>query len=81
MSIRWIRNVLIDDELTTIEVQIGYRVIGDKCYTRVGNDIERYFNQVSNDRNEIVLEGRNLLQGQLSGRKITYPDGRIYDWE
>jgi len=81
MSIRWIRNVLIDDKETTIEVQIGYRVIGDKCYTRIGNEIEKYFNQISNDRDEIVLEGRNLLQEQLSGQKVTYQDGRIYDWE
>jgi len=81
MSIRWIRNVLIEDEETTVEIQIGYRVIGDKCYTRVGNDIEVYFNLRSENRDEIVFEGKKRLQKQLSGKKITYPDGRIYDWD
>lgn len=81
MSIRWVRNVLVDNEETTLEVQVGYRVIGDKCYTRIGSEIEVYFNRMSNNRDEIVLEGKNMLQRQLVGKNVTYPDGRIYDWE
>ncbi|MCL1946555.1 MAG: hypothetical protein FWF51_05300 [Chitinivibrionia bacterium] len=81
MSIRWVRNVCIDNEETTVEIQIGYKVIGDKCYTRIGNEIEIYFYNKSDNRDEIVLEGKILLQKQLSGKKVTYPDGRTYDWE
>jgi len=81
MSIRWVRNVCIDNEETTVEIQIGHRVIGDKCYTRIGNDIEIYFDNVSDNRDEIVLEGKNQLQRQLSGKKVTYQNGRTYDWE
>ena len=81
MSIRWIRNVYIDNEETTVEIQIGYKIIGDKCYTRIGNNLETYFNHKDDDRDDIVLEGKILLQRQLAGKKVTYPDGRIYDWE
>jgi len=81
MAVRWIRNVNIDGNETTIEVQIGYKVIGDKCYTRVGNEIEQYFRIKSDDRNEIVIQGKNLLQQQLANKKITYTDGRDYDWQ
>jgi len=81
MAVRWIRNVNIDGNETTIEVQIGYKVIGDKCYTRVGNELEHYFSTKSDDRSEIVLQGKNILQKQLANKKITYLDGRVYDWE
>lgn len=81
MSIRWIRNVYIDNEETTVEIQIGYKIIGDKCYTRIGNNLEIYFNHKDDNRDDIVLEGKILLQRQLAGKKVTYPDGRIYDWE
>jgi hypothetical protein len=82
MAVRWIRNVNIDGEETTIEVQIGYKVIGDKCYTRVGNEIEKYFSALkTNDRSEIVVQGKEILKQQLLNKKITYIDGRIYDWE
>jgi hypothetical protein len=42
MSIRWIKNVLIDREKSTIEIQIGDRRIGDKCYTRINTETESW---------------------------------------
>ena len=81
MAIRWIRNICIDDRETTVEIQIGYKVIGDKLYTRIGNDIEVYFSITSEDRGEIVKRGKELLMEQLSDKKVTYTDGREYDWK
>ncbi|MDR0303179.1 MAG: hypothetical protein LBH98_00170 [Chitinispirillales bacterium] len=81
MSVRWIRNVCIDGQETTIEIQIGYKVIGDKSYTRIGNDIELYFDAKTEERSEIVNKGKDLLKQQLSCKKITYTDGRDYDWK
>jgi hypothetical protein len=81
MAIRWVRNVCISGKETTVEIQIGYKVIGDKSYTRVGNDIEIYFDSMTEDRNEIVKKGKELLKIQLQSKKITYTDGRDYDWE
>ena len=42
MSIRWVRNVLIDGEKSTVEIQLGARIIGDKCYTRINNEVEKW---------------------------------------
>jgi hypothetical protein len=81
MAIRWVRNVCIEGKETTLEIQIGYKVIGDKSYTRVGNDIEIYFDAKTEDRDEIVAKGKDLLKQQLCGKRITYSDGRDYDWE
>jgi hypothetical protein len=81
MAIRWVRNVCIDGKETTVEIQIGYKVIGDKCYTRVGSGIECYFGINTENRDDIVIKGKDLLRSQLAGRIVTYTDGRTYDWE
>jgi hypothetical protein len=81
MSIRWIRNVVVDGEKTTIEVQLGARRIGDKCYTRVGNELETYFDNMMDSRDDIVAQGIDILKKRLEGKKIMYPDGREYDWQ
>ncbi|MGD9202505.1 MAG: hypothetical protein PVI26_13160 [Chitinispirillia bacterium] len=81
MSIKWIRNIVIDDEKTTIEIQIGNRKIGDKCYTRISNEIEVYFNNIYDTRDDIVAQGLDILKRRLEGKKVTYPDGREYNWQ
>lgn len=81
MSIKWIRNIVIDDEKTTIEIQIGNRRIGDKCYTRISNEVEVYFNNIYDRRDDIVSQGLDILKRRLEGKKVTYPDGRDYDWQ
>jgi hypothetical protein len=80
MSIRWIRNVVINNEKATIEIQLGDRKIGDKCYTRVSSEIESYFENVSTSRDDIVAQGVDILRKRLQSKKLTYPDGREYDW-
>lgn len=81
MSIRWIRNVMIDGEESTLEIQLGYKSIGDRCYIRVGNEIEEYFSPHSFGRSEIVQEGIALLQTRLLNNTTTTPEGRVYDWQ
>ena len=43
MAIRWMKNVIIDNAKSTIEIQLGDRKLGDKCYTRINNEIEQWF--------------------------------------
>ena len=81
MSIRWIRNVLIDNEKSTIEVQVGDKRIGDKCYVRVNNELEHWFETRSMERNDIVEQGKERLREWLQGKELKYPDGREYDWQ
>lgn len=81
MSIRWIKNVVIDGEKSTLEIQLGDKKIGDKCYTRISNDVESYFNNISETRDEIITQGVDILKKKLEGKNVTYPDGRDYDWQ
>jgi len=81
MSIRWLRNVVIDGEKSTVEVQVGDRRIGDKCYTRINDEVEAWFENYSEVRGEIVAQGVEILKSRLYGKTLTYPDGRPYDWQ
>ena len=80
MSIRWVKNIIIDGTKSMIEVQIGDRRIGDKCYTRLNTETESWFQNRSDNREDIIAQGIDLLRKRLEGRKITYPDGRPFDW-
>jgi hypothetical protein len=80
MSIRWIRNLIIDNEKTTIEVQFGESRIGDKCYTRIGNEVEQWFENVFETREDILRQGLDILKKRLASRTVTFPDGNPYDW-
>jgi hypothetical protein len=81
MSIRWVRNVLIDGEKNTIEIQIGDKKIGDKCYTRINNEVEKWFENLYDERGEIIAQGIDILKKRLAGKSVTHPDGRAYDWQ
>ncbi|MCL2688774.1 MAG: hypothetical protein FWE57_02855 [Chitinispirillia bacterium] len=81
MSIRWLRNVLIEGEKSTIEIQIGDRRIGDKCYTRINEDTEVWFENIYNTRGDIIAQGIDILKKRLANKNITTPDGNPYDWQ
>jgi hypothetical protein len=81
MSIRWLRNVMIEAEKSTIEIQIGDKKIGDKCYTRVNNEVEKWFDNLFDERSEIIAQGIDIVKKRLTGKTLTYPDGRPYDWQ
>jgi hypothetical protein len=80
MSIRWVKNIIIDGTKSMIEVQIGDRRIGDKCYTRLNTETESWFQNRSDNREDIIAQGIDILRKRLKGKKVTYPDGRPFDW-
>jgi hypothetical protein len=80
MSIRWIKNIIVDGAKSMIEVQIGDRRIGDKCYTRLNTETESWFQNRSDNREEIIAQGIDILSKRLERKKVTYPDGRPFDW-
>ncbi len=80
MSIRWIRNVVVDGEKTALEIQLGEKRIGDKCYTRLGGEVERWFNNTGIEREDIIRQGMEILKRRLAGKSVTYPDEREFDW-
>jgi hypothetical protein len=81
MSIRWVRNVIIEGEKSTLEIQLGSKKIGDKCYTRTNNNLEQWFENFSAQREDIIGQGIDLLRQELTDKKVTYPDGSEYDWK
>lgn len=81
MSIRWLRNVVIDGQNSALEIQIGDKRIGDKCYTRINDEVEAWFDNYYTNRDDIISQGVSILKSRLQGRNITYPDGQTYDWQ
>ena len=81
MSFHWIRNVLIDGEQSSLDIQIGNRQMSDKCYIKVGKASECWFKPTGESRDEIVKQGIKLLQKQLKGKIITTKNGEQFNWE
>jgi hypothetical protein len=81
MSIRWVRNVVIDNQKSTIEVQVGDKKIGDKCYIRINNETEVWFENISESRSDIIAQGIDMLKKRLENRNVTNPDGTRYEWQ
>jgi hypothetical protein len=80
MAIRWMKNVIIDNVKSTIEIQLGDRKLGDKCYTRVNNEIEQWFENLSDTRDDIIAQGLDILKQRLEGKTVTAPNEEAYDW-
>jgi hypothetical protein len=81
MSIRWIRNIVVDGEKQTVEIQIGDKKIGDKCYTRINTEVEYWFENIFDTRGDIIAQGIDILKKRFQSKQVTYPDGRTYDWQ
>lgn len=81
MAIRWMKNLMIDNAKSTIEIQLGDRKLGDKCYTRINNEIERWFDNFSDTREDIIAQGLDILKQRLEGKTVTAPGGTAYDWQ
>ena len=69
MSIRWIKNLIIDGEKSTIEIQIGDKKIGDKCYTRINNEVECWFENIYDSRNDIIAQGL-IFSRKIESKKL-----------
>ncbi len=80
MAIRWMKNVLIEGAKGTVEIQLGDRKLGDKCYTRINNEVEQWFDNLSDTRDDIIAQGLDILKRRLDGKTVTYPNGTAYDW-
>jgi hypothetical protein len=80
MSIRWIRNVVVDGKQTTLEVLLGDRSISDKCYIRVNQDEEYWFRPASENRQAILQQGIQMLRTRMDGRKVTGSNGSAFPW-
>ena len=80
MSIRWIRNVVVDGKQTTLEVLLGDRSISDKCYIRVNQDEEYWFRPSSDDRHAILQQGIDMLKTRMADHKVTGSNGSAFPW-
>ncbi len=80
MSIRWIRNVLIDGRQTTLEVLLGENRIADKCYVRVNQDEECWFRPGSDNRHAILQQGIDMLKTRLDGKQVMGQNGSTFPW-
>lgn len=80
MAIRWIKNVLIDGEKATIEIQIGDQFIGDKAYTRINQETEKWFNTRYVERVPIINQGLKILQERLNNKSVKNADGSGFAW-
>lgn len=80
MSIRWIRNVVLDGKQATLEVLLGDRSIADKCYIRVNQDEEFWFRPLTDNREEVLQQGIEMLKSQLSGKNILGANGSAFPW-
>jgi hypothetical protein len=80
MSIRWIRNVVVDGKQATLEVLLGETRIADKCYVRVNQDEELWFRPASDHRQAILQQGIDMLKSRLDGKKVTSQNGSSFPW-
>ncbi|HSQ42500.1 MAG TPA: hypothetical protein VLM37_09495 [Fibrobacteraceae bacterium] len=80
-SIRWIKQVLVDGQLASLEIMIGVQNIADRCYVRVNQEPEFWFTAKSSSRLEVVRQGLDLLHSQLANHQVTHTDGQPFDWE
>ena len=81
MAIRWMKNVIIDNKKCTLEIQLVDRILGDKCYTRLKNEVEQWFENLSDTRDDIIEQGLDILKERLRGKTVLYPNGTPYDWQ
>ncbi len=81
MAIRWMKNVIIDGVKSTVEIQLGDKKLGDKCYTRINNEIEHWFDNISDTRDDIIAQGLDILKQRLKDKKVSYRNGNDYDWQ
>lgn len=81
MAIRWIKHVMIDGQKQTLEIQMGDRFIGDKAYTRIGKETEKWFKCKADTRDGVLAEGLGVLRGRLSGKRVMGLDNSPFDWQ
>ena len=81
MSILWMRNVLVDGVKRSLYVQLGDKRIGDKCYTRIGDETEVWFYNMFDTRHDVLAQGLDILKDKLRYSSVVHPDGTHFRWE
>ncbi len=59
----------------------GADLIADKCYVRINQEPELWFDPGCDDREMIVQKGIDILKKRFSGLQVTLPNGKPYNWE
>ncbi len=72
---------MVDGKPAVIEIVLGNKRLGDRCFCRVNQNAEQWFNPHSDLRNQILEHGKNLLKQALTEKTLTFPDGTPYTWE
>ena len=80
MSIHWIRNILVDEEKTTIEILMGDHEISDKCYVRINSGNEHWFVPKGETRQAIMEQGVEILKSKFEGKSVTQSNGAPFNW-
>jgi len=76
----WLDHAVVDQKPISFMIMFGSRIIGDKACYRIGNTPEIFFDARSVQRNEIILQGKELIRASLTGRTVLRKDGAPYDW-
>lgn len=86
MAIMWAKNVIIDNEPSTIEIFLGERFIGDRTYYKITGAEPVWF-RVENTpvsqitRNNLIEYALKKMKNELAGREIKQLDGSNFDWK
>ncbi len=80
MSIRWMRNLVVDGQQTTIEVLLGANKIADKCYVRVNGQEEYWFKPSHEGRDAVLQQGIDMLKARFNGHSVQSNTGSPYSW-
>ena len=80
MAIRWIKNVVIEGKKSTLEVQMGDKFMGDKSYTRIGKELEKWFKPKAQDREGVLKEGLGILKTRLQGKPVLDPQNKPFNF-
>ncbi|MBL8027876.1 MAG: hypothetical protein JNL74_15750 [Fibrobacteres bacterium] len=79
-AIWWMDHAVVDGKPMTFMVMVGERIIGDKACYRIGNGQEVFFEPFTVQRDDIIIQGKDLIKAALSGKKVTAKNGAPYDW-
>ncbi len=80
MSIRWIRNVVVDGRQSTLEVLLGDHSIADKCYIRMNQEEEFWFRPETDNRDQVLQQGIDILKHRLKGKNVLASNGSAFPW-
>lgn len=76
----WIDHILVDNKPVSIMVMFGSKIIGDKACYRLGKGPEMFFEPRSTNRDDIILQGKQLIRERMKKATVKAADGSPYNW-